>query len=319
VRHILLIITLMLLSVYNSRAVEPDRTVCIAPAAKGGGFDLTCSLAAETLLSTGLIDDAMTVKHIPGGVGAIAYNYVVKMRRAVSNTIVAVSTGSALNIAQRKFGRYGAEDVRWLGALAVDYGAVIVRNDSKWENLNDLIKDLRSDPKSIIFGGGGSIGSQDWVKTAMLAKSAGTESKRLRYVSYEGGGEALTALGNRQIDVVSGDISDTSRSKPFRILAVLSEYRLMNSFSDIPTAKEQGIDIVWPTWRGFYMSPKTPDSDYNWWVNTLRRLARTEEFKDKLDEKALSPFYIFGREFEHYVRNHIKQFKIFAVKEGLVD
>lgn len=306
----------------SSFAVEPDKTVCIAPAAKGGGLDLTCSLVEEALYSTGLIDDEMTRQNMPGGIGTIAFNRVAKMRRNISNTIVAVSAGSALNIAQGKFGSYGEEDVRWLGAVAVDYGAVIVRTDSRWQNLKDLMDDLKKSPQSILFGGGGSIGSQDWTKIAMLASSAGIDSKNVRYVSYEGGGEALTALYRKRIEVVTGDVSeflDNPHRDKMRVLAVLSEYRLNDRMAETPTAREQGVDVTWPIWRGFYMAPQVPDTDYNWWVNTLRRLARTEKFNAMLKERGLSPFFIFGRDFEHYVRNQIKQYKQLAVKEGLID
>jgi putative tricarboxylic transport membrane protein len=303
-------------------AVEPDSTYCIAPAGKGGGLDLTCRLAAETLTETGLIDSEMSVKNMPGGVGALAYNYTAKMRRDVGNTIIAASAGSILNIAQGKFGRYTETDARWLGAIAVDYGTVVVRSDSPWQNLNDLIADLKKNPQEIVFGGGGSVGSQDWVKTAMLAEAAKVESKRLRYVSYEGGGEALIALRNRFIDVLPGDISEIiefKESSDFRILASLSEYRLNGKFSDIPTAKEQGYDIVWPIWRGFYMSPNSSDADYNWWVNTLRRLVKSDIFRDKLEQRGLNPFYIFGKDFQQYVKNQFKLYNRIAIKEGLVD
>lgn len=87
-------------------ADEPRRPECIAPASPGGGFDLTCKLAQSALLDSKKISRPMRVTYMPGGVGAVAYNAVVAQRAAEGGTITAFSTGSLLNLAQGKFGRF---------------------------------------------------------------------------------------------------------------------------------------------------------------------------------------------------------------------
>ncbi len=106
---------------------EPKRPECIAPASPGGGFDLTCKLAQSGLVEAKLLDRPMRVTYMPGGVGAVAYNTVVAQRPADGDTIVAFSSGSLLNLAQGKFGRFDEKAVRWLAAVGASYGAIAVK------------------------------------------------------------------------------------------------------------------------------------------------------------------------------------------------
>ena len=235
----------------NSSKIERKNLECIAPAKPGGGFDLTCRLAANSLQNSSLIEQPMQVTYLPGGIGAVAYNKVVGTRNQDSNIIVAASTGSALNLAQGKFGEYDENAVRWLAALGADYGVVVVRADSPWQNLGDLMQALKKDPSTVVFGASGSIGSQDWMKAALLAKKAGVDPKKMRFVAYEGGGEALISVLGGQTGVCTCDISEIKgqiEGGKYKILAVLADDRLSGEFSEYPTAKEQGYDVTWAVW-----------------------------------------------------------------------
>ncbi|WP_196334210.1 Bug family tripartite tricarboxylate transporter substrate binding protein, partial [Cronobacter sakazakii] len=168
-------------------AEAPSRPECIAPAKPGGGFDLTCKLIQVSLQETGALEKPMRVTYMPGGVGAVAYNAIVAQRPGEPGTVVAFSGGSLLNLSQGKFGRYNVDDVRWLASVGTDYGMIAVRADSPWKTLGDLMKALEKDPNSVVFGAGASIGSQDWMKTALLAQKAGVDPHKMRYVAFEGG------------------------------------------------------------------------------------------------------------------------------------
>lgn len=210
-------------------AAEPKRPECIAPAKPGGGFDLTCKLAQSGLKDTGLLKAPMRVTYMPGGVGAVAYNAVVAQRPADAGTLVAWSSGSLLNLAQGKFGRFDENAVKWLAAVGTSYGAIAVKSDSPYKTLDDLVAALKKDPSKVVIGSGGTVGSQDWMQTALIAKAAGINPRDLRYVALEGGGEIATALLGGHIQVGSTDISDSMphiQSGDMRLLAVFSDKRL---------------------------------------------------------------------------------------------
>ncbi|MBP6122662.1 MULTISPECIES: Bug family tripartite tricarboxylate transporter substrate binding protein [Providencia] len=304
----------------NQASALPERTECIAPAKPGGGFDLTCKLVQVSMLETKEIEKPMRVTYMPGGIGAVAYNAIVAQRPAEPGTIVAFSGGSLLNLAQGKFGRYNENDVRWLASVGSDYGMIAVRADSPYKTLNDLMDTFKKDPNSIVFGAGGSIGSQDWMKTALLAKAVDIDPRKMRYVAFEGGGETLTALLGNHIQVLSGDISEMTpyiNDGKIRILAVYSDKRLEDGLAEIPTAKEQGYDIVWPIIRGFYMGPKVSDEDYNQWVEAFQKLQQTDEFKKQRELRGLFEYNLTGKELDSYVKKEIEQYREQARSFGL--
>ncbi|MBY5927910.1 tripartite tricarboxylate transporter substrate binding protein [Halomonas sp. DP8Y7-1] len=307
-------------SLTTGTAQASDDAECIAPAKPGGGYDLTCRLAANGLLETGLIEDPMLVTYMPGGIGAVAYNHVNGVRTDDPNLIVAASTGAAVNLALGKFGQYDASEVRWVGALGVDYGAIVVKADAPWQNLEELMTALQEDPTQVAFGAGGSVGSQDWMKAALTAKSADVDPRSLRYVAFEGGGEALAALLGNHIQVFTGDLSELKsqlESGDIRVLAALAEERVEGPYADIPTAAEQGYDVEWPIWRGYYMGPEVSDEAYQAWVEKFEHLAENDTFAELREARGLFPMALFGDDFDGYVKDQVAEFKQLAADVGL--
>ncbi|MCS4534466.1 Bug family tripartite tricarboxylate transporter substrate binding protein [Neisseria montereyensis] len=298
----------------------PDKPECIAPAKPGGGFDLTCKLAQSGLKDTGLLEKPMRVTYMPGGVGAVAYNKIVANDASNNDAIIAFSTGSLLNLAQGKFGQYTEKDVRWLAAVGTDYGMVAVNADSPLQNLQDLVDALKKDPKAVSFGAGGSVGGQDWLQTAMLAKVAGIQPKDMTYVALEGGGEAVTSVLGHHIDVVSAGIAEMGphvESGKIRVLAVFSPERLGGKLQDIPTAKEQGYDVEWPVVRGYYMGPKVSEEAYTWWKNSFDTMLKDPKFAELRSQRDLLPFAMTGEELSQYVDKTTDEMRVLTKEFGL--
>ena len=101
------------------------------------------------------------------------------------------------------------------------------------------------------------------------------------------------------------------------MLAVLSDERLPGKFKDIPTAKEQGSDVVWNIWRGFYIAPNITDEQYNYWVDTITKLSNTEEFAKERELRGLFPFTKIGKDFDVFIKEEVKKYKQMAQEAGL--
>jgi putative tricarboxylic transport membrane protein len=285
---------------------EPE---CVVPSKPGGAMDLTCKLARKALEAKH--GSHMKLSYMPGGIGAVAWHTMVGQRRAEPDTLVAFSGGSLLNLAQGKFGKAHAEDVRWVAALGADYGMIAVRADSPFHTLADLMQALRTDPHQVLIGVSGTVGSQDWLKVAMVAQHAGVDPKQLRFVALEGGGEEFTALSAGYVQVISGDTSEaTLYAGPgkVRVLAVLSEHRLPGVLANIPTAREQGVDVVWPLIRGVWMGPGVSDADYRRWVQAFEKMEATPQFAQMRAEAGLYPFSVTGDALTQYVKKAINDY-----------
>jgi putative tricarboxylic transport membrane protein len=304
-----------------AQGFAPQNPECIAPAAPGGGFDVTCRTASRALNELGIIGPAIRTVNMPGGIGAVAMNHINAQRRADPNVIVAVSTGSWVNLAQGRFGRWTENDVRWLGAIGADFGVVAVRKDSRFQNLGDLLAALRQDPGSIPMGAGGAVGSQDWTKAALLARGAGVDPRRIRYVPFEGGGQSMAALLGGHIQVFPGDATEVRgqlEAGEIRILATLSPNRLTGPFANVPTAKEQGADVEWTIVRGFYMPPQTPDAAYNYWAEALRRLQGDPRWVAIRDGAGLYEYNLVGAEFDALAKRRTAEYRQLARDVGIV-
>lgn len=143
---------------------------------------------------------------------------------------MAFSSGSLLNIAQGRFGPHPVQAVRWIATLGTDYGVVAVHRDSPQQSLPQLVHALREAPSKLVFGAGGTLGSQDWMKAALLVRAADQDPRKMRFVSFEGGGEAIKALESGHLGVFTGDAAEAmkalSKGAQFKLLAVLAPARL---------------------------------------------------------------------------------------------
>lgn len=301
---------------------QPSKPECIAPAKPGGGFDLTCRLAQSAFKEGGELTEPLRISYMPGGIGAVAYNTIVAQRPDEGNTIIAFSGGSLLNLAQGKFGKYNVNDVRWLAAIGADFGVMIVRDDSPFKDIKSVMQAIKADPSKVVFGAGGSVGSQDWMKAALTARAAGIDYKKMRFVAFEGGGETLTALRGGHIQVYMGDAAEAvtmlNGGAPIRVLAVYAEKPLTGMLADVPTAKAQGYDIQWPIIRGFYMGPKVSDADYNWWSNAFSKVMSTKQYDELRAKQGLFPFDMTGAELDAYVKQRVKDYTEIAQTFGLI-
>jgi len=167
---------------------------------------------------------------------------------------------------------------------------------------------------------GGTIGSQDWMQAAMVARAAGVDPKQLRYVAFEGGGEPMTALLGGHVQVITSGIGEATAqlaAGKVRVLAVLADERLPGALGNIPTAKEQGFEVSWPIARGFYVGPEVKDEDYAWWKQRFDTLLASDGFARLREQRDLQPLALTGDELQAYVYQQVAQYKALAAEFGL--
>ncbi|WP_136684425.1 Bug family tripartite tricarboxylate transporter substrate binding protein [Falsirhodobacter xinxiangensis] len=293
-----IIIFLLGLMLAGAVRAQPSDPACIVPSEPNGGFQITCELALQALAEIGAAPDGMRIERMPGGVGAVAFNTFTGSRRAEGNTLVAFSEGSLHNLAIGKYGDHGWQDVRWVASLGQDHGAVVVRGDAPWQDLGQLMAALREAPRAIAFGGSGTIEGRDWVRARQTAEHAGVDVRLVRFVSFEGGGDCVAALLGGHVQVCMSDVSQTQArmdaGADLRMLAVYAEDRLPGALAQVPTAREQGYDIVWPVMRGLYVGPDVSDADYRWWVDTFDRALASPGYAAALRARHMIPLPLTG-------------------------
>lgn len=305
----------------TSLAFQPEDPECIAPAGPGGGWDFICRTTAKNLFDLKLIDHAMQVTNMSGGGGGVAFAHVTKERNNDNDLIVAASTSTSARLAQGIFKGATADDVHWLATFGAEYGVLAVKKDSKYNNLKELMDDIVANPRSVGIAGGSSVGGFDHIKPMLVARKAGLKDVRqLKYVAYAGGGEAMTGLLSGAVQVMSGDFSELRgfyESGDIRIVAILAPKRL-KGFPDIPTAIEQGYDVVGANWRGLYMPKGSSAEAQEFWKNAIQKMTESEAFQKDLEAKAIEPFNNFGADMDNFVKQSIQDIADLSREIGIL-
>ncbi|MBZ9537737.1 tripartite tricarboxylate transporter substrate binding protein [Modicisalibacter tunisiensis] len=311
------------LSAGLAMAFQPSGKVdCIAPADPGGGWDFTCRSVGKVLEDLDLVPGSVQTINMAGAGGGVAYAHTVSKRSDDDQLLVAASTATTTRLAQGQFPGMSADDVNWIGAVGADYGVIAVAKDSKYQDLPALMDALKKNPKAVKFAGGSANGGWDHLKVLIAANKAGVDNlPKIPYLSYNNGGEAMTQVVGGHVDAFTGDISEAQgfmESGDLRVLAVLADQRLPGKFSDIPTAKEQGIDAIGANWRGFYMPGKISDDARQYWVDAVDTLYKSDEWKDVMKKNGLMPFHPGQDQFQQYVKTQIDDIQALSKEIGLI-
>jgi len=305
----------------QAQAFQPDNPHCIAPSNPGGGWDFICRTTAKNLFEMGVIKDSMQVTNMSGGGGGVAFAHVTKERNDDNALIVAASMSTSARIAQGIYKDASFDSVHWLATFGAEYGALAVKKDSKYQDLKQLMDAILADPRSVGFSGGSSVGSYDHIKPMLLAKEAGLEDvTKLKYIAYSGGGEAMTGLLSGAADVLSGDFSEMTGfvdSGDVRIIAILAPQRV-KAYPDIPTAKEQGYDVIGANWRGLYMPKGASDEAKEFWKDAIMQMTENEAFQKDLEAKSIEPFNNFGADMDKFVMQSIEDITQISKEIGIL-
>ena len=318
----LLLASLTLLASTSLRAYEPENTECIAPADPGGGWDFTCRQVGKTLQDIEAIPGTLQVTNLSGGGGGVAFAAVVNKRNSDNDLIVAASAATATRLAQGAYPGNDMSQVRWLGSVGADYGIIAVAQDSPIQTLTELLDQIKEDPRSVAIAGGSAVGGWDHLKVLLAANKAGIEDVRtIKYVAFDGGGEAITQVLGGSVQAFTGDASEAKGfvdSGDIRVIAVLSPERLAGDFASFPTAREQGIDVIGANWRGFYAPGGMSDEAYEYWVDAIGKAYASDEWKQEMADSGLAPLDLQGDEFEAFVADSVESITDLSKQIGLI-
>lgn len=294
---------------------------CIAPASPGGGWDFTCRQISKIMYDIGAVDKPIQVTNMAGAGGGLAYNHVVAERNDDAELIVAASSATSTRLAQNAYAGRTAAEVRFVGAIGADPGVIVVAANSPYENLMDLLNAIKSDPGSVTFAGGSAAGGFDHLKPLMMLQRVGfTDIRKVKYISLDNGGDAITQTIGGFTQAMTGDMSEVVgflKSGDVRVLAVLTEERIPG-FADIPTALEQGIDVVAVNWRGLYIPRGVSDETFNLWAERLAKVAESPEWKKAMSDNGLAPFTKVGADFQNYVDKLVAEVNQLSKDVGVI-
>jgi putative tricarboxylic transport membrane protein len=256
-----------------------DKIHFVIPGGAGGGWDGTARGTGEALTGAGLVGSA-SYENMSGGGGGKAIGYMIENADSLHDTLMVNSTPIVIRSLTGVF-PHNFRDLTLVSGTIGDYAALVVDKDSPINNMGDLLAAYDADPSATAIGGGSVPGGMDHLVAAMVMEAAGKDALGVKYIPYDAGGKAMAALLSGEIKALSTGFSEAvalAEAGEVKIIGVTSDERV-GAFGDAPTMKEQGIDIAFVNWRGFFGAPGLPADKLAMYQDAIAKMYDTPEWE----------------------------------------
>lgn len=302
-----------------TRGEDPSglhRLRMMVPNSPGGGYDLTARTAVK-IMQDQKITGRVEVFNVLGAGGTVA---MARLMNEKGNGDLMMTMGLGVVGATYTNGsNIKASDATALAKLIEDPGAVFVPADSPFKTIQDFVAAWKTDPSKVTIGGGSSPGGPDHLFPMELAKAVGVDPKLVNFVTYDGGGDLLTALLGKKITAGTsspGELIDQIEAGQLRVLAVSSADRVEGI--DAPTLKESGIDVTFANWRGVLAPPGISEESKQAMVKALEELHSSSQWKEALVKNGWTDAFMTGAQFEQFLKDQDNRVSTTLTELGLV-
>ncbi|MEW5812995.1 MAG: tripartite tricarboxylate transporter substrate binding protein [Actinomycetota bacterium] len=271
----------------------------MVPNSPGGGYDLTARTAVK-IMEDEKITGRIEVFNVIGAGGTVA---MARLMNEEGNGDLMMMMGLGVVGATFTNGsKARASDATALAKMVEEQEGILVPADSPFKTVADFVAAWKADPAKVTVGGGSNPGGPDHLFPMETAKAAGVDPTKVNFVSYDGGGDLLTALlGNKIAAGTSGlgEYVDQIESGQVRVLAVSGDERVEGV--DAPTLREAGIDLTFTNWRGVLAPPGISDDDKAAMVKVLEEMHATDAWKEALVKNGWTDAFMTGQPFEDFL------------------
>jgi len=272
----------------------------MAPAAPGGGWDGTARSMQQALTASG-IAKSVQVTNVTGAGGTIGLAQLIGAKgdghQLMVNGFVMVGAillnKSPVNLSQ----------TTPIARLTAEALVIVVPADSPIKTAKDLAERVKADPAKVTWAGG-SAGGADHILAALFAEAAGGDAKKINYIPFSGGGEALAAmLGGRVTAGISGygEFEGQIKAGKLRVIGVSSSARLANA-PDAPTLKEGGVNLELMNWRSVVAPPGLSAEQTKTLSDAIERMVKSKEWAEILKARGWDDAYLGGADFDAFLK-----------------
>ena len=281
---------------------KPSKTVeLVVGSAPGGSPDVMARLVQAIFQNTGLVSNS-TVVNKPGAANTIGWAYLNQH----AGDAHYIATYSPALIGNRIMGttQLTYTDFTPLNILAREFVVIGVRTESPFKSMKEVTARMKHDPASLSFAFATARGNHNHIVLAMYLKAIGVDPRQVKTVVFPGGGPALTAMLGGHIDVYVASprsFVPLQQEGRARVLGISSAQRQTGALAELATFKEQGIDAVFFTWRGFMGPRGLKPAEIAYWDAIFAKLAQTEEWKKDTEKQFWNPDYLLSAETRKYL------------------
>jgi len=288
----------------------------MAPAAPGGGWDQTARSMQQALTQSG-IAKSVQVTNVPGAGGSIGIAQLVNNSKGDGNQLMVMGYVMVGALLTNK-SPVTLDQTTPIARLTTEYEAIVVPADSPIKNAKDLAAAIKADPAKVTWAGG-SAGGVDHIAAALFAKAAGADPTKINYIPFSGGGEALAAiLGGKVTAGISGygEFESQVKAGKLRLIGLTSATKTPNV--DVPSIKEQGIDLEIANWRAVVAPPGISADQKKALTDVVDRMVQSKEWQEILKQKGWENAYVSGDAFTKILADEQARTKEVLTAVGLV-
>lgn len=288
----------------------------MVPNSPGGGYDLTARTAVKIMEDTD-ITGRVEVFNVIGAGGTVAMARL--MNESGNDDLMMMMGLGVVGATYTNGSKARVSAATPLAKMVEEPEGILVPADSPYKTVGDLVTAWKANPASVTIGGGSSPGGPDHLFPMETAEAVGVDPTKVNYVSYDGGGDLLTALlGNKIAAGTSGlgEYVDQIEGGQVRVLAVSGSQRVPGV--DAPTLREAGVDLEFTNWRGILAPPGLSDSARDEMVHALTELHATKEWREALTKNGWTDAFETGPGFAQFLRDQDKRVESTLTDLGLV-
>lgn len=298
----------------------PDKRIeLVVPNAPGGGNDRIARLVQHIAQEKRFIDPVMTITNRPGAGQVIGINYL--NQHPGDGHYIGIISATFLGDIIAGRSQVGLADIAPIAQLFTEYVAFAVKADSPLKSGKDLATRLKSDAGSISTAISGVIGNHNYIALALMARAAGSDVKKLKVVTFNGGGESITAALGGHVDMViapAATLLPHVQSGGLRMIAIAAPKRLPGAYADVPATKELGVNATPSNWRVMISARGITAAQTLYWENVLARVVDTDDWKKMLEKDSLTGEFLRSKETRAQLNSEYELLKGVMTELGLV-
>ncbi|WP_341908594.1 tripartite tricarboxylate transporter substrate binding protein [Polaromonas sp. YR568] len=266
-----------------------NRVTLVTHSSPGGGTDVF--LRALTKHLGGVMKTSFAVENIRGGSGATAVAHVAK--GPADGSILYGTTPTYIQTTLLSKPQVGYDGLDPVVIIFIDPEVIFTRADSPFKTLADVVAHAKANPGKSRWGASNPA-SLERIAMEKLARAGGV---KVPIISHEGGGDQMIGVLNGTYDIGVGEMQEIQgqlEAGKIRLLATLSETRI-ESLPQLPTAKEQGLNVVVRKFRGLAAPKGMPDNVAKAWEDAVKKVLALPAYKAEYTKEHLTPM-VLGRE-----------------------
>jgi putative tricarboxylic transport membrane protein len=286
------------------------------PANPGGGWDTTGRALGKAMQDAGAAA-SVSYDNKGGAAGALGLAQFVNGSKGDPNAVMVMGAVMLGGLITGK-PPVSLSQATPIARLTSEYNVFVLPAASPLKTIKDVVEQMKKDPGSVKWGGG-SRGSTEHIAAAMIARAVGVDPAKINYVAFRGGGEAIAAILGGNVTVGGSGYSEFAEyiaSGKMRALAVTSDKRLKGI--DVPTLKEQGIDVVIGNWRGVYGAPGINADQRKALTESIVKATKSKAWAESMEKNNWTPALMTGPEFDKFVDDEFASLRAVMAKSGMI-